>query len=52
MSWIEQFRSQRFNDLRAQPGRNAKSYLPPHERDAFRRTVLELQQNKTGGERL
>ena len=43
MSWIKRFRSQGIDGLKDQP------YLPPHERDAFRQAVLELQQNKPGG---
>ena len=43
MSWIERFQSQGLDGLKDQPGRGAKPYLPPHERDAFRQAVLELQ---------
>jgi len=49
MSWVERFRSQGLDGLREQPGRGAKPYLPPHEQDAFRQAVLELQKNNPGG---
>jgi transposase len=49
MNWVKRFRVKGIDGLKDQPGRGAKSYLPPNERAAFRAAVLELQQKRSGG---
>lgn len=49
MRWIQKFRTKGLAGLKDQPGRGAKCYLPPEDREAFKQAVLALQQNRNGG---
>jgi transposase len=49
MNWVKRFKEQGIDGLVDQPGRGAKPYLSPEERDAFKQSVLELQQKRAGG---
>lgn len=49
MNWVKRFRTHGIEGLLDQPGRGAKPYLPPEHQDAFKQSVLELQQKKVGG---
>lgn len=47
--WIKKFNKEGLEGLKEKEGRGAKQKLPISHHDAFRRAVLELQDNKQGG---
>ena len=49
MKWVTLFREHGIEGLKEKPGRGAKSFLPPEHEAAFRKAVLELQENRSGG---
>jgi transposase len=49
MAWVKKFKTEGLEGLRDKEGRGAKPFLPGKEREAFRQSVLELQENKKGG---
>lgn len=49
MNWVKQFKEQGIDGLADKPGRGAKPYLSPEDRAAFKQSVLELQQKRSGG---
>lgn len=49
MNWVNRFKEEGLDGLKDKPGRGAKPLLPAEHREAFRRAVLELQENRKGG---
>lgn len=49
MNWVKNFRAKGIDGLKDRPGRGSKPYLSADERCAFKQSVLELQQKRTGG---
>jgi transposase len=49
MNWVKRFRAQGIDGLTDQAGRGAKSCISPEDRAAFKQSVLELQQKRSGG---
>jgi transposase len=49
MNWVKRFRIQGIEGLMDQPGRGSKPYLSKEDREAFKQSVLELQQKRSGG---
>lgn len=49
LNWVKRFRTQGIEGLADRPGRGAKPYLSPEDRAAFKQSVLELQQKRSGG---
>lgn len=47
--WIKKFNKEGLEGLKEKEGRGAKQKLNISEHEAFRKAVLELQDNKTGG---
>lgn len=47
--WLRRFQSKGLEGLREVGGRGAKLKLPVSEHEAFRQSVIELQNNKRGG---
>lgn len=47
--WIKKFNKEGLEGLREKGGRGAKRKLPSSEEEAFRKSVLELQEQKKGG---
>jgi transposase len=49
MNWVKRFKKQGIAGLVDRTGRGAKPYLSPEDRAAFKQSVLELQQKRSGG---
>lgn len=49
MNWVKRFKKQGIDGLADRPGRGAKPCLSPKDRAAFKQSVLELQQKRSGG---
>ena len=49
MNWVQRFRAQGIDGLTDQSGRGAKPCISPKDRAAFKQSVLELQQKRSGG---
>jgi transposase len=49
MNGVKNFRAKGMDGLKDQPGRGAKPYLSADERCAFKQSVLELKQKRSGG---
>jgi len=48
-TWLRSFRDKKLDGLKEVGGRGAKLKLPASEHEAFRRAVLQLQENRSGG---
>lgn len=49
MNWVKRFKERGIDGLTDRSGRGAKPYLSPEEIAAFKQSVLELQQKRSGG---
>lgn len=47
--WLQRLESEGIEGLKEKKGRGAKQKLPPDQHEAFKKAVLELQHNRTGG---
>lgn len=49
MNWVNSFRKHGIEALEEKEGRGVKSMLPSEHQEAFKKAVLELQENRKGG---
>ncbi len=49
MNWVKRFKEKGIDGLLDRPGRGAKPCLSPEDLAAFKQSVLELQQQRSGG---
>ena len=49
MNWVKRFKEKGIDGLLDRPGRGAKPCLSPEDMAAFKQSVLELQQQRSGG---
>ncbi len=49
MNWVQRFKEQGINGLVDRTGRGAQPFLSPEGMAAFKQSVVELQQKKSGG---